>query len=147
MFYTSNLSVDQIIHQNVTRSRVRGRGVTSRRTLIHTNRSALFDLASSGSAVPLASANQALSSLEAFESLVAAGNFAAIPPVDHLLDTFTPYLQDEDGAEASTSTSFFGRIQQTIIKTMDEAKKQEDAAKTAKKKRKETHSVTVCAFL
>jgi hypothetical protein len=136
-------STDQITHQNVTRSKARGRGVTSRRTVIQTNRPALLDLASSSTSGLNDNKTDIISSLEAFEALLAAGNFDSVPPVDSLLDTFSPYLQDENDSSDS-SPDLFGRIHQTIMRRLDEVNKQEESVKAAKKKRKETHSVTVC---
>jgi 4-hydroxyphenylpyruvate dioxygenase-like putative hemolysin len=78
-----------------------------------------------------------LPSFAELENMANKGSFNDMPPVTDVLDFL----------DLSTPDLLFTRIRDTLLKKMGYDKQQQEAEKLAKKKRKESHSATVCECL
>jgi hypothetical protein len=73
--------------------------------------------------------------------MVDTGSFDSLPSIPHFIDGIQPLLDDD---ESTTSPAFFTRVRDALFKKLDHDQEKSAADKAEKKKRKETHSVTVC---
>jgi hypothetical protein len=73
-------------------------------------------------------------SLDQLESMADTGNFGDMPPVIDVIDSL----------DLSSPALLFTRIRNTLLKKIDHDKQQKEADRLAEKKRKESHSATVC---
>jgi hypothetical protein len=99
---------------------------------------------SSAQAGPVPHTLKFLSTLEDFETLVQAGPLDSLPSIHNLLDEATPLLSAfDDIGPSDAPTSLYGRLQSTILRTLDRSHAQAKVSKEAKRKKKESHSVSV----
>jgi hypothetical protein len=82
-------------------------------------------------------------SLDDLESMVDTGSFDTIPSLPQIIDGIEPLLNDEESENDTASQELFSRLRVALLKKMDHDRERDAAEKAEKKKRKETHSVTV----
>jgi hypothetical protein len=95
------------------------------------------------------SSSKPIFSLDNLESMVDTGSFDSLPSLPQIIDDIQPLLDDEESADVTTSQELFTRLRAALMKKLDHDQEANAADKAEKKKRKETHSVTVgvCAHL
>jgi hypothetical protein len=91
-----------------------------------------------------ASSSTPTSALDQLESMVDMGSFDSMHSLPSIIDNMQPLLDDDESADETSARELFTRLRAALLKKLghDEEKNAEDKAE--KKKRKETHSVTVC---
>jgi hypothetical protein len=142
----AHYSTVAVVHKQVVRKR--GGGRSSIVTLLG-RRSPGPSLAASTSSLHLAqstspSSSTPVLSLDELESMVDTGSFDSLPSLPHILEGIQPLLDDEEYTDIATSQDLFTRLRAALLKKLDHDQEKSAADKAEKKKRKETHSVTVC---